>query len=95
MQIIHDCAKNTFWLLNDEQQKIGEITYYKKDNNTLCASHTGVDPAYQGRGLAMRLVEALVAYATECDAKILPHCSYVADAFRKNPKKFAAVIEKK
>jgi uncharacterized protein len=49
------------------------------------AEHTLVPPAIGGRGVAARLVEALVADAQEQGFKIVPECSYVAAAFARHP----------
>ena len=49
------------------------------------ADHTYVPPAARGGGLAMKLVEKLVADAREQGFTIVPQCSYVAAAFRRHP----------
>lgn len=47
--------------------------------------HTIVPPEIGGRGIAARLVEAIVADAREQGFKIIPECSYVAAAFQSHP----------
>jgi uncharacterized protein len=54
------------------------------------AEHTFVPPAMRGRGVAQRLVEALVADAREQGFRIEPRCSYVDALFRRHPE-WAAV----
>lgn len=49
------------------------------------ADHTFVPPEMRGRGVAMQLVEALVADAREQGFTIVPQCSYVEAAFRRYP----------
>jgi predicted GNAT family acetyltransferase len=49
------------------------------------ANHTFVPSALRGRGVAQKLVEALVADAREQGFKIVPQCSYVAALFRRHP----------
>jgi predicted GNAT family acetyltransferase len=49
------------------------------------AEHTLVPPAIGGRGVAARLVEAMVADARREGFRIDPVCSYVAAAFRRHP----------
>jgi uncharacterized protein len=49
------------------------------------AEHTFVPPAMRGRGVAQRLVEALVADAREQGFRIEPRCSYVDALFRRHP----------
>ena len=49
------------------------------------AEHTLVPPELGGRGIAARLVEALIADARAEGFKVKPVCSYVAKAFEKHP----------
>ena len=63
---------------------IGRLTYQRR-GNTLGADHTLVPPEIGGRGVAARLVEALVADAREAGDRIVPQCSYVEAAFRRHP----------
>jgi predicted GNAT family acetyltransferase len=49
-------------------------------------THTGVPAAYQGQGLAARLVEAGLAWAQEQGLKVVPACSYVAVYIERHPK---------
>jgi len=70
---------------------IGRLTYQRR-GNTLIADHTLVPPEIGGRGVAARLVEALVADAREAGDKIVPQCSYVAVWFRRHPDQADLVV---
>jgi predicted GNAT family acetyltransferase len=63
---------------------IGRLTYVRH-GDVLIADHTLVPPEIGGRGVAARLVEALVAGAREDGDRIAPRCSYVDAAFRRHP----------
>lgn len=63
---------------------IGRLTWVAH-NGAHVADHTLVPPEIGGRGVAARLVEALVADARENGFKIEPMCSYVAVAFQRHP----------
>jgi predicted GNAT family acetyltransferase len=63
---------------------IGRLTYQRR-GTTLVADHTLVPPAIGGKGVAAKLVEALVADARADGTKIVPQCSYVEAAFRRHP----------
>ena len=65
-------------------EAIGRLTYQRR-GNVLTADHTLVPPEIGGRGVAARLVEALIADAREAGDKIVPQCSYVEAAFRRHP----------
>ena len=63
---------------------IGRLTWVERGGARV-AEHTLVPPAIGGRGVAARLVEALVADAREQGFGIVPECSYVAAAFQRHP----------
>ena len=45
-------------------------------------THTEVDPAYGGQGIARRLIEEVVAEARRAGKKIVPLCSYAEKLMR-------------
>ena len=45
-------------------------------------THTEVDPAYGGQGIARKLIEALIEAARRDGAKIVPVCSYAEKMMR-------------
>jgi len=63
---------------------IGRLTWVTRDGARV-AEHTLVPPVIGGRGVAARLVEALVADAQEQGFKVKPLCSYVVTAFERHP----------
>lgn len=63
---------------------IGRLTWVAR-NGTRVAEHTLVPPVIGGRGIAAKLVEALIADAQEQGFKVKPECSYVAAAFDRHP----------
>ncbi len=62
-----------------------EMTYARRDANTIVADHTGVPPQFEGKGIALKLVEAAIADARRDGGKIVPTCSYVVAQFRRHP----------
>lgn len=67
-----------------DSEEIGRLTWIDR-GGVRYAEHTLVPMAIGGRGVAGRLVEALVADARENHFKIAPVCSYVVAAFDKHP----------
>lgn len=65
-------------------EQIGRLTWVERGGARV-AEHTLVPPAIGNRGIAARLVEAMVADAREHGFRIVPQCSYVAAAFRRHP----------
>lgn len=64
--------------------RIGRLTWTLR-NGARVADHTLVPPPIGGKGVAARLVEALIADARAQGFKIVPQCSYVEVAFRRHP----------
>ena len=64
--------------------EIGRLTYQRR-GSTLVADHTLVPPEIGGKGVAAKLVEALIADARAAGDRIEPQCSYVEAAFRRHP----------
>ncbi|MCH2486737.1 MAG: N-acetyltransferase [Erythrobacter sp.] len=62
-----------------------ELTWQVRGEDVRVADHTFTPPELRGRGIAKELVEALVADAEKEGFKIVPACSYVAQAFRDHP----------
>ena len=63
---------------------IGRLTWTEQ-HKIRAAEHTLVPPEIGGRGVAAKLVEALVADARQHGFTIDPQCSYVAAAFKRHP----------
>lgn len=68
-----------------ESGETGELTWRAQGPGVRVATHTGVPQSMQGRGIAARLVEAMIADAREEGFRILPACSYVAAQFKRHP----------
>lgn len=64
---------------------VAEMVYRRGDDGRMIVTHTGVPPAFEGQGIAARLVDAAIAAARTEGWKITPLCSYVAAQFRRHP----------
>ena len=62
-----------------------ELTWQARGDDVRVADHTFTPPELRGRGIAKELVQALIADAREEGFRIVPACSYVAQAFRDHP----------
>lgn len=67
-----------------DSEAIGRLTWTERDG-VHHAEHTLVPEEIGGRGVAGRLVEAMVADARENGFTIMPQCSYVVAAFKRHP----------
>lgn len=69
----------------EDEQATGHLDWEARGEDVRVATHTIVPEEIGGRGVAARLVEALVADAREQGFKIDPRCSYVARKFDEHP----------
>lgn len=68
----------------DSSEAIGRLTY-SQVGDVITAEQTLVPAEIGGRGVAAKLVEALVADARKMGFRIVPQCSYIDAAFRRHP----------
>ncbi|MCK9541797.1 MAG: N-acetyltransferase [Novosphingobium sp.] len=64
---------------------VGRLTWVARGEAVRAAEHTIVPPEIGGRGVAGKLVQAMIADAREHGFRIAPVCSYVVAAFEKHP----------
>ena len=59
----------------DDNKQIGECDFIENEN-TWNIVHTEVDNAYQGQGIARKLVECVIENAKKASKRIVADCSY-------------------
>lgn len=69
----------------DDSPGAGQLDWVSNGDGIRVATHTLVPSALRGRGIAARLVEALIADARREGFRIVPQCSYVAAQFERHP----------
>lgn len=68
-----------------EGGKLAGKSTISPSENLWIIDHTEVDPAYGGKGIAGKLVAAIVEAAREAKVKILPLCPFAKREFEKHP----------
>ncbi|WP_379552840.1 GNAT family N-acetyltransferase [Erythrobacter sp. W53] len=63
----------------------GRLEWEFDESGAHVATHTLVPPQIGGKGIAAKLVAAMIADARSLGFKINPQCSYVAARFDRNP----------
>lgn len=58
---------------------------YRVSGDTMDFTHTEVDPAFSGRGLAQQLADHALGEARTRGHSVLPHCEFIAKHIAKNP----------
>ena len=71
---------------------VGECEFCA-ENNVWSITHTGVDPAYGGRGIAKLLVLKVIEEARRQQVRIIPICSY-AKRMMEGKEEYDDVLEK-
>ena len=66
----------------DGERRVGVAEFDAQDRRWVI-THTEVDPAYGGQGIARRLIEEVIAAARRDGAKIVPVCSYAEKMMRR------------
>lgn len=64
---------------------------YKERSGEILFTHTEVDPAFQGKGLAPVLASGALADAVASGATIVPYCPYIARYLKRNDVEGATV----
>lgn len=77
-------ARGEYHAKVEGSEAIGLLTY-SQVGDVITAEKTLVPPEIGGRGIAAKLVEALVADARKLGFRIVPQCSYIEAAFRRHP----------
>lgn len=73
-----------FWIADDQQQMMGEITYHLDQDNRYVVTHTFVNPTHRGKGLANQLLDQVIKLATKEKRYIYPLCSFAVKVLQ-NP----------
>ena len=59
----------------------------------LTAYHTEVAPEAEGKGVAKKLLEAMVTYARKHHLKVIPLCVFVQAQFKRHPELYADLLD--
>jgi predicted GNAT family acetyltransferase len=80
--ITHDRDAHRFATRVDGAESVLE---YELVDGVMTIEHTGVPPAWRGRGIAAALVEIAQAAARRAGWKVVPACSYAAAWMQRHP----------
>ncbi len=86
MKIIQENnSKNGVFKAIEDGLEAGEMTYVWAGEKKMIIDHTGVQEAFNGKGVGKKLVMAAVSFARENDIKIMPLCPFAKATFDRNP----------
>jgi predicted GNAT family acetyltransferase len=78
----------------DDDQLAG-FSEYKLTTDKISFTHTEVDPAFNGRGLARQLVTEELDHARRRGLAVLPFCPYVRKVIAGDPDRFLDLVPAK
>ena len=82
IEVRHNEAAHRFEAVVDGQLARAD---YRLEGDVMRIFHTEVPFAFEGRGIAARLVGTAFEHAREKGLKVLPACSYVRSYMRRHP----------
>lgn len=83
---------NKFYIGDDPQNPVGELTYIPDDDNKLIVNSVFVNKELRGQGLGDQLLDAVADYAREKDKALVGQCPFVAARFKDFPECYKDVI---
>lgn len=83
-------AEHRYEIYDGEQ--LAGFSEYKLTKNKIAFTHTEVDPAFSGRGLARVLVTEELDDARRRGLAVLPFCPYVREVIASNPEQYLDLV---
>ena len=80
-----------FYYLN-ENKRLGEMEI-GLSGNKLTVYHTEVAAEAEGKGLAKKLLDAMIDYARKNNLKVMALCPFVHAQLKRHPKEYVDVLE--
>ena len=90
MSIKHDEANQEFTASQDGHS--GELAYARPSEQVIDFTHTFVDEALRGQGVADELARAALAYAREQHLKVKTTCTFMAGFVKKHHAEYADIL---
>lgn len=90
MSIQHDTANQEFTTTHDGHS--AELAYARPSDNVIDFTHTFVDEALRGQGLADELARAALAYARNEKLKVKTTCTFMAGFVKKHHAEYVDIL---
>ena len=81
------------FLIEERDVRLAEMEV-AVNNGNLTVYHTEVAEELKGKGVASKLLSAMVGYARENKLKVIPLCPYVLAQFKRHPDQYADIWNK-
>ena len=90
MAIQHDTENQEFTITQDGHD--GELAYARPTEGVIDFTHTFVDEALRGHGVADELASAALAYARDQKLKVKTSCTFMAGFVQKHHAEYADTL---
>jgi hypothetical protein len=77
-------GKNKFYIGEDHNTPLAEITFVFKNENKIIIDHTRVCDALKNQGVGQKLVKLVIEYARQANKKIIPVCPFAKKIMTEN-----------
>ena len=94
VQLTFDEKKHGHFYISENNERIAGMQVGISGNH-LTVYHTEVSPNNEGKGLAKKLLSAMVDYARKNNLKVIALCPYVLAQFKRHPEEYADVWKNK
>jgi hypothetical protein len=88
MPVLHQPDYGRFEIQLDSELA---VLNYILDGKTMIFTHTGVPPAWEGRGIGSRLARTGLEYARQHGYWVVPQCSFI-EAYIRRHREFQALL---
>lgn len=82
-------------VIMEENEEVADLSYMINDESNYVIDHTSVDDKMSGKGLGVKLIDAMVDLARENNKKIIPGCQFAKKMFQRHADKYADVWDKR
>jgi predicted GNAT family acetyltransferase len=90
MPIKHNTENQEFTTIKDGYE--GELAYARPTKELIDFTHTFVDEALRGQGVADELARAALAYAREEHLKVKTSCTFMAGFVKRHHDEYADIL---
>ena len=82
------------FVIQENGKQLGEMVVSISGNN-LTVYHTEVAPEGEGKGLAKKMLQAMVEYSRKNNLKVTPLCPFVHAQFKRHPEEYTDLWQAK
>ncbi len=82
-------------VMKEKDEEVGEVSFMINDDSNYVIEHTSVKETMSGKGVAIKLIEAMVELARNEQKKIIPLCEYAKKIFERKADNYSDVWDKR